>query len=72
MGNRNKNIHSKSICRPIGKIVAIFNAVVSMEFRVLDSIICFQISLHEIQFLMKYMFVELYKCMIRPHLDYTY
>ena len=42
MGNKNKNIHSKSIC--IGKIVAIFNAVVSMEFKVLGSIICFQSS----------------------------
>ena len=43
MRNKDKNIHSKSIC--IGQIVAISNAVVSMEFKALGNILCFQISL---------------------------
>ena len=45
MRNKNENIHSKSKC--IGKIVAIFNDVVSMEFKAPGNILCFQISLHE-------------------------
>ena len=45
MRNTNENIHSKSICN--AKIVAIFNEVVSMEFKASDNILCFQISLHE-------------------------
>ena len=39
MRNKNENIHSKSICD--GKIVAIFNAVVSMEFKAPDNIMMF-------------------------------
>ena len=39
MRNKNKNIHSKDMC--IGKMVTIFNAVVSMEFKALGNMICF-------------------------------
>ena len=54
MRNKDKNIQSKSIC--IGKIVAIFNTVVSMEFKALGNILCFQISLNQNQFSIKLVF----------------
>ena len=57
MRNKNKNIHSKGICS--GKMVTLFNAVVSMEFKALGNIICFHNSLRENWFPMKFLLGEL-------------